>query len=126
MNCAICLGKLQPLFTGLFCPRDCDRVSREQIPGSIVFSFAGKEWIGKRVPRGVSIPRQATHAWVLLDISTVGWQDSNASDLDIISAYVKRYSANRPVPGFDLTPETIQEGRDTSEPWVAYMVCWRR
>ena len=66
MICPTCHGPMKPLFTGSFCPRDCDRpAAATSARQHLLRGIGGSDWLVERVEVDGTVPQTATHGWGL-------------------------------------------------------------
>lgn len=66
-SCAVCGGPMRPLFTGSYCPRDCDRAPTVAGPNGHhhFLTLKGNTYRAVRIEKGQTFPREAIYGWRL-------------------------------------------------------------
>lgn len=95
-ECVTCGRTMQPLFTGMFCPNDCDR---RRIPGGssgiLRATFQGQTWLVKRVRPDEKYPTWMTRSWILLPVGD-RCRNEDASDEELVRHHQARWPNDWP------------------------------
>ena len=91
MNCPSCRTEMKPLFTGSFCPGDCDRSGKKIVGVSGGFVWKGKTWSWEWIPKGEWPDEPGDwRAWAVADM--------HGTPLEILESQIRDFA---PVNWFD-------------------------
>lgn len=99
-TCPTCNGPMRPLFTGSFCPRDCDRPTTRSAQEEYLFLYSGIKYRVIRLTVDDPIPAEAAWGWCLSSKSEP-YQSADLPTeevLDALAQYRKKFAHQ--VPGW--------------------------
>lgn len=103
---------MRPLFTGMFCPRDCDRPGSSAQDRHVLRGIDGDDWLVQRVEPDQPIPRGFTRGW-WLHKGGISTEDADNSVEDLVELLQEHWRHRSRAPGWNITDEPGINDRKT-------------
>ena len=113
-TCPTCQGPMRPLFTGMFCPRDCDRSTARSARNEFLFLHCGIQYRVIRLTGNDPIPAEAVYGWSLSSGSEP-YQNSDLpmkEVLDALAQHRKKFAHQFPGWTIDQAIREVLRGYD--------------